>query len=418
MSFEQLYLFNYKAIEEMNIQFGAGVNLLIGDNGVGKTTILEAMTVALGDYLNGLSKIAKTGVKSTDVRIGTHVLSDASQGVVYSTPVIIKARFQYGKNKLTGEVTRKDETSSSKTRFLGKEVAQYANTLVNDIHAELPLFCYFSTSRLAPPKREDFGTASNNKLNDRRCGYIGCFESNLDIKTIQAWCLKMEMAAFQQKKCIREYEAFKKIVSDFMLHMNELEEKPEVYYSRAFETIVYSENGNTLPVHYLSAGYQSLLWIIMNMAFRLALLNPGKEDLGAIGGVVLIDEIDMHLHPKWQWKVIGALRDTFPKIQFIMATHSPIIISSSRNVNLIQIDEKQKVHYLPEAYAYSVEDVLELRQESVGTPKELKKVCQMFETAFNEENYEMAKKVIEQMAEAFGDDNTKVKNAKAELEVE
>ena len=94
----------------------------------------------------------------------------------------------------------------------------------------------------------------------------------------------------------------------------------------------------------------------MNMAFRLALLNPGKEDLGAIGGVVLIDEIDMHLHPKWQWKVIGALRDTFPKIQFIMATHSPIIISSSRNVNLIQIDEKQKVHYLPEAYAYSVED--------------------------------------------------------------
>lgn len=418
MWFEQLYILNYKAIREMEIRFRTGVNLLIGDNGVGKTTILEAMTVALGDYLNGLNGIAKNGIKSSDARIDTHVLSDASQGFVYSTPVIIKAIFQGREKTMAGEVTRRDETSNSKTRFLGKEVAKYANILVNDIQAELPLFCYFSTSRLAPPKREDFGTVSKNKLNDRRCGYIGCFESNLDIKAIQAWCLKMEMAAFQQKKSIAEYEAFKKLVSNFMWRMNELDEKPEISYSRAFETMVYSENGKTLPVHYLSAGYQSLLWIIMNMAFRLALLNPGKENLGNVKGVVLLDEIDMHLHPKWQWKIIEALRDTFPKIQFIMATHSPIIISSCRNVNLIQIDEEQNVHYLPEAYAYSVEDVLELRQESVGAPQELKNQYQMFEKALNEENYEMAKAVIDEMEDIFGEDNTKVKNAKAELEVE
>lgn len=226
-------------------------------------------------------------------------------------------------------------------------------------------------------------------MNDRRCGYIGCFESNLDIKAIQAWCLKMEMTEFQQKKQISEYEAFKNLVSSFMCRMNELDEKPVVSYSRAFETIVYTENGNTIPVNYLSAGYQSLLWMIMNMAFRLALLNPGKVNFENVGGVVLIDEIDMHLHPKWQWKIIGALRDTFPKIQFIMATHSPIIISSCRDVNLIQIDEEQGVRYLPEAYAYSVEDVLELRQESVGAPQELKIQYHKFEEALNEENYEL-----------------------------
>lgn len=418
MRFEQLYLLNYKAIREMNIRFGAGVNLLLGDNGVGKTTILEAMTVVLGDYLNGLSGITKNGIKSSDARIDTHILSDVSQGLVFSTPVTIKATFQIGKNTLFGEVTRRDETSSSKTRFLGKKVAQYANNLVNDIQAELPLFCYFSTSRLASTKREDFGTASKNKLNDRRCGYIGCFESNLDIKAIQAWCLKMEMTEFQQKKQISEYEAFKNLVSSFMWRMNELDEKPVVSYSRAFETIVYTENGNTIPVNYLSAGYQSLLWMIMNMAFRLALLNPGKVNFENVGGVVLIDEIDMHLHPKWQWKIIGALRDTFPKIQFIMTTHSPIIISSCRDVNLIQIDEEQGVHYLPEAYAYSVEDVLELRQESVGAPQELKIQYHKFEEALNEENYELAKEIIDQMSEVFGEDNTKVKNAKAELEVE
>lgn len=109
MRFEQLYLLNYKAIREMNIRFGAGVNLLLGDNGVGKTTILEAMTVALGDYLNGLSGITKNGIKSSDARIDTHILSDVSQGLVFSTPVTIKATFQIGnvlphrKEKILGQ---------------------------------------------------------------------------------------------------------------------------------------------------------------------------------------------------------------------------------------------------------------------------------------------------------------------------
>ena len=89
-----------------------------------------------------------------------------------------------------------------------------------------------------------------------------------------------------------------------------------------------------------------------------------------IPGIVLIDELDMHLHPKWQWNVIKALEETFPNIQFIVATHSPIIISSCKNENLILIKGNQEIKYLPNAYGYSVEDVLELRQESTAKPKE------------------------------------------------
>lgn len=423
MWIEDIMISNYKAIREMNICFQPGMNLLIGDNGAGKTSILESIAVAIGDFINGLSGVPKKGIMSGDIRIDTKSVADASQSIVYFHPILIKTTFHLQNDRknyfeiLHGEVNRRDETSNSRTRFLGKEIAQYANMLINDTASELPLFSYFSTSRLAPPKREDFGTSSKNKLNDRRCGYIGCFENNLDIKAIKSWCLKMEMAEFQQKKEIAEYQAFNELVSSFMFRMNELDEMPSVSYSRAFEDIVYTENKETLPINYLSAGYQSLLWMIMDMAFRLALLNPGKRDLKTCAGIVLIDEIDMHLHPKWQWRIAAALRETFPDIQFILATHSPIIISSCKNAALLEIDCEQNIHELSDAYAYSVSDVLTYRQGSAAIPDELKKMSKKFELSVNAKAYDAAREVLKQMIGQYGEENTLVKKGLFKLKL-
>lgn len=73
-------------------------------------------------------------------------------------------------------------------------------------------------------------------------------------------------------------------------------------------------------------------------------------DIREIEGVVLIDEIDSNLHPKWQWKMVDALTGTFPNVQFIAATHSPIIVSSCKNANIININEKQEVRYIEDSY--------------------------------------------------------------------
>ena len=169
MWIKEITISNYKSIREMNIKFQPGVNLLIGDNGVGKTSVLEAITVALGDFMNGISGVSKKRILTSDVRMDTKMISDVSQGIIYCTPITIKSTFDTEEGIKQGEVTRRDETAKSKTRFIGKEVSDYANRKVNDLSEELPLFCYYSTSRLAPPKRENFGTASKNKLNDRRC---------------------------------------------------------------------------------------------------------------------------------------------------------------------------------------------------------------------------------------------------------
>lgn len=417
MYIEKISIKNFKAISNIEIEFRQGFNLLIGDNGVGKTSVLEAITVAFGGFLTGISGVSSKNILQEDVRICLNRMGQASSAIRYMTPVEIGCWMDIDGEKYEWNRRRKDE-QSSKTTTDNRDIGQYAQKITNDLSKELPLLCFQSEARVWQTKRGDFGTVLKKKLNDRRCGYIGCLDYSLDIKGIREWCLKMELAAFQRNAKIQEYEAFKYLVASVMQKMSELPERPVIYYSQQLGDIVYDENGQDMPISYLSAGYQSLLWMTMNLAYRLALLNPDAgTDMGKIPGVVLIDELDMHLHPKWQWNMVRALEETFPNIQFIVATHSPIIISSCKNENLILMKENQEIIYLPNAYGYSVKDVLELRQGSMEKPKEVEMLCDQFERAINQSDYAEAEKVVETMKDTLGDTHTEVKKAREELDL-
>lgn len=418
MYIEKISIKNFKAIENIEIKFCPGVNLLIGDNGVGKTSVLEAITVALGGFLTGIPGVSSKNILADDVRIQLLELGHASSAIQYKTPVEITCHVDIDGNKYNWTRRRKDEMPNSKTIIDNKEIVKYAQEITNDLSVQLPLLCFQSEARVWQTRRSDFGTELKKKLNDRRCGYIGCLDYSLDIKGIKEWCLKMELAAFQKNAKIAEYEAFKEIVAIIMQKMSDLPEKPVISYSQQVGDIVYYEAGNSMPISFLSAGYQSLLWMTMNLAYRMALLNPESgENMSLIPGVVLIDELDMHLHPKWQWNVVKALEETFPNIQFIVATHSPIIISSCKNENLILIKDNQEIKYLPNAYGYSVEDVLELRQESTAKPKEIEDLRDKFERAINRSDYTEANNIIALLSEMLGENHSEVKRAKEELEL-
>lgn len=231
----------------------------------------------------------------------------------------------------------------------------------------------------------------------------------MDVKSIQQWCLKQEVAAVNKGKKIGEYETFKSIISAFMKEINELDEIPEIYYSTQFGELVYRDCREEMAISKLSAGYQSLLWMIMDLAYRVCLLNPELRDRSLIEGVVLIDEVDMHLHPKWQWNIVKALHTTFEKVQFIIATHSPIVISSAKEVNLILLDEKQEVTYLPGCYGYTVEDVLCYRQESVSRPRNVKVLIDRINEAVDDECFEDAENALVQLKWILGEDHSEFK---------
>lgn len=286
--------------------------------------------------------------------------------------------------------------------------------LLNSQTEILPVICYFSTSRVVDTQKASTSSVGKNKLNDRRCGYMDCLNATLDRKALTDWAFKMAMAEYKKGMPIAEYEAFKKAVGTFMQKMNDLDEIPLVEYTRDFEDITYTENGKTMLVNYLSAGYQSLLWMLMEISFRIALLNPEMSDYSQAEGIVLIDEIDMHLHPRWQWKILDALHSSFPKAQFIAATHSPIIISSFRDAKLLSIGQNG-VEELSGAYAYSIDDVVAYKQGSSGIPQELWQRKKEFEDAFYQRDKQNSQKALDGMKELFGEDNTEVKRAEAKM---
>jgi len=109
-----------------------------------------------------------------------------------------------------------------------------------------------------------------------------------------------------------------------------------------------------LEVSQLSAGEKSLFALVSDIARRLAIANPKSEDpLKEGGGIVIIDEIDLHLHPRWQRKIVRKLTETFPKLQFIITTHSPLILGSIRSENIRLLDDGQ-VYSVPETYGQNV----------------------------------------------------------------
>lgn len=416
MYFERTEIQNFKGIEKMNLEFSSGVNLLIGNNGVGKTTVLEALALSIQTYFSRMNDIAKKSIKKDDVHFTSNLVGDASQHRVYSNPTVIKSEINLGGLEYSSEISREDETNATRTKYTGKEFAAAGRDLLNSQEAILPVICYFSTSRVVDTQKVSTNAVGKNKLNDRRCGYIDCLNATLDRKAITDWTFKMAMAEYKKGTAVAEYEAFKKAVGIFMQKMNDLEEIPLVEYTRDFEDITYAEDGKTMLVNYLSAGYQSLLWMLMEISFRIALLNPELSDYSQAEGIVLIDEIDMHLHPKWQWKILGALHSSFPKVQFIAATHSPIIISSFKDAKLLSIGENG-VEELSGAYAYSIDDVVEYKQGSFGIPQELRRLKQEFEDAFCLRDRENSQKAVDKMKELFGTSNTEVKRAEAKMQM-
>lgn len=405
MHLKELTLRNYKVFEDIRISFEPGVNLLIGDNGVGKSTVLDGIATALSGIFIRMEGVAARNISKDDVRIEHRPVGDSSMEFIYYEPVETGCALEVDNKEYSWNRT-KEELSSAHTKTDSKDCSLWLRKTANEIGSRLPMLSYQSAARVWRIKRGDFGNELTKRLDDRRCGYIGCMDSSMDIKSIQQWCMKQELAVLQKKGTIAEYELFKDIVATFMKEIEELHQKPAIYYSAQFNEFVYDNGLTDIVISKLSAGYQSLLWMVMDLGYRAALLNPECEDKSEIMGVVLIDEIDMHLHPKWQWRIVDALTTVFENVQFIIATHSPIVISSAKRARIIEISQDHKVIYHPVSYGYSVEDILLFRQESESRPIVVKEICDAIEAALDDDDIKRASVSLEQLSKLIGEDNS------------
>ena len=171
--------------------------------------------------------------------------------------------------------------------------------------------------------------------------------------------------------------------------------------------MIIDKNEETLNVNQLSQGEKSLMALVGDIARRLAMMNP-KLDNPLLGkGIILIDEIDMHLHPQWQRSIIQRLQTTFPNCQFILSTHSPLVISDTQDILVYDLDG-QDITALPSLYGQDANTVLlQYMDTNYRNPKVAEQIIQAMDAIQNNQ-LEQASQLIETLKSELGSDQLDV----------
>ncbi len=186
---------------------------------------------------------------------------------------------------------------------------------------ELPILAYYGAGRLWDTHRNIL----LGKPGSRGAGYRNCLDPKSDHFLFVKWFKQLETVAIQRRKTIPAMEMIRQAVK------NCIPGAQDFFYDAAHDAlmIVLADQGHQ-RFDQLSDGYRNTVAMVADIAHRAIRLNPqmGVDASRRIEGVVLIDEIDLHLHPHWQRRIVRDLQRIFPKIQFIATTHSPFILQS------------------------------------------------------------------------------------------
>ncbi|WP_234918195.1 AAA family ATPase, partial [Vibrio anguillarum] len=164
------------------------------------------------------------------------------------------------------------------------------------------------------------------------------------------------------------------------------------------------KNGEPFDVAQLSQGEKSLMALIGDIARRLSVMNPELKNPLEGDGIVVIDEVDMHLHPKWQRSLIKQLTTTFPKCQFVLSTHSPLVISDCKNVLAYLIGDEELIQ-LPSLYGQDANTVLLEIMDTDIRNAEINESLSMALDAIHDSNLSQAKEIIQQLEEELPSGN-------------
>lgn len=421
MQIEDIRIRNFKGIDDASIIFNKKFNVIIGNNGVGKTSILDAISVALGGYISGIEGVYGKHFQRSDVRKTKSIMGDASYNINHNFPVEVDCKVTLN-NRMFEWKRRKKSLFASRSTVEPREIAWISKELIQDENAILPIINYQGASRIWGDNKPNKGLFKDEKLS-RATGYIDALNSEANNKNLISWCSRMEQISWQEDKKIKEYEIVKMAVSKFMSKMIDTDiEKSKIIFDKKSEELLYRNNELDLPISQMSSGYQALIWLVFDIAYRMSVLNPNLRDktVDETPGIVLIDEIDVHLHPKWQWKVVDALQETFPKVQFIVTTHSPIVLASSKDVKVIRVDTRTKssITYEDTSYGLTIDDVLSGQQNSNNIVSQVKRKLNSFSTLLEKGEVLEARDILNELEGDLGADNPSVVSAMIELDLE
>lgn len=425
MFLKSLVLHNFRCFLNLEVSFKNRITVLVGNNGSGKSTVLEAAAIAAGTLTSAMDGLTNYGIKKSDAHYKYFDLG-SNVDVQPQFPVEITASGMPDGKEISW--TRNLNTANSRGGFASaKELTaishRYQERMRNgDKELKLPIISYYGTGRLWNQHREKKNDIFEK--NSRSNGYIDSLDGAANDKLMMKWFQKMTMQQIQRGQAIPEFTAVKMAMeqvfaavtgfSDVNVQFNlDTGDIDIIYFDKNHEHV-------RIPVSLLSDGYKCTISLIADIAYRMAILNPQLLDkvLAETEGIVLIDEIDLHLHPRWQKRILKDLTNVFPKVQFIVSTHAPEVINSAKRDSVIVLNNNEVLAAADETYGKDANTILREVMEVSARPDEIRELFDKFYEMIDEENWSKAETVIEQLEAEIGNNDPEVNACRVRLELE
>ncbi|QDK78257.1 AAA family ATPase [Spirosoma sp. KCTC 42546] len=277
-------------------------NVILGDNGTGKTTVLKGLLVIVQNQ----QSITETGIDFTELwRFDKENIGAEIVGILSKADEDILTGF-------TSEKWFKDVKYNAGCAF----------RLTRDYEIDVNIFAYNAARRI-----------STSAITEKKANQISSFYSeNNDLINAEEWLVQADYISLKEEKFRRRYLRVMSILRQlfrdeiFGIDIQTYTGIPKVFFKTHYGDV---------RLHELSLGYKTLIAWMVDFAKGLFDRYPDSENPLAEPAVCLVDEIDLHLHPKFQRTIIQFLTDTFPNTQFIVTAHSPLIVQSAEDANVI-----------------------------------------------------------------------------------
>ena len=433
MRLKNIKISNYRCFKEAEIDFDDHITLVVGKNGAGKTAILDAVAVSVSTFLLGIDGGVSRSILKDDARYEFHDLNGTIDPQ-HQFPVSIEStgdclnqqnvKWIRSLNSESGKTTIKD---AGELTGLAKKAQNQIMT--GDKSLVLPLISYYGTGRLYAQKKEKRNLKSLTEFK-RQVGYVDCMAAESNEKLMLNWFQMQTLKSLQEqqktgildrplllktveKAICRSFERISgarnaSLIFDLDTHRLVLE----------FETV--DGNAQKFAMDEMSDGYKNTLSMIGDIAYRMAVLNPtlGDQVLEKTSGVVLIDEIDLHLHPQWQQTILSDLHAIFTEVQFIVSYHAPAVINSVPREQIRILDHGEI--YMPAAQTYG-RDANSILREVMNVserPADIKQRMDLFYAYMDENNYKEADKILTEIEAIVGTTDPDVAAARTSLDLE
>lgn len=434
MFVKNIKLENFRRIKSAEIFFDGKSAILFGENGMGKSTVLDAIDILLfriiKKVMNPLEESLKYGgIKRTDVTIGERKTSLELNLVMKAN---VNKEYSYGryleasewKYTFDGKAFNKI-VSDFLFHYVGEilpfdleeeffEEEQEAETLV--LNGEnMPVYVNYGVHRYV--KNNALKVLADKKEYNKLDAFDKKIQATVDFSLFFDWfrlrqeyenSIKVEDNTFYDKQLDAVRKAILEVLGDefetVKMRVNPL-------------NFIAVKKGMELNLAQLSEGEKCTLALVGDLARRLAIANPSRENPLEGTGIVLLDEVDLHLHPKWQLKIVPLFQEIFPNIQFIFTTHSPKVLGElDETINIFELKETDgeiKVIKRPSMQGWDTNYILKEFMDTPNLSEKASKLIRSIRDNIKEENYDKADELVDQLCEMTDGLNEEVVRARA-----